>query len=205
MIDIDNHIAHHFTKLVCKVKEEKSDVNNNKKIWRNRVVVSYVDAHRLPTNSSHGKIHMTPSKSYANIKKADCHVLCNITSNLTSVPMTEFETVKEHKSWYKIGSRDKWRIADHEVRVVIGSTDIKFELWFKGQQFNRPNSIGVEWQEGAAVAAPNENRRVEPNILQGIRNRKAKKNPRDKDRTAQALRNGLRSPRLDRGSRSRAW
>lgn len=112
--------------------------------------------------------------------------------------MSEFEVVKERKSWYKkIGSRDKYRIAEHEVRVVIGSTDIKFELWFKGEQYTRPNSIRVEWQEGASVAAPNENRRLDSNILDGIRKRKAMKSVsgRERDRTARDLRNDLRSPR----------
>lgn len=95
-----------------------------------------------------------------------------------------------------MSSREKYRIADHEIRIVVGSTDIKFELWFKGQQYNRPNSIRVEWLEGASVSAPNENRRMDSNILAGVRKRKAMKGQRDKDSTAQDLRNKLKSPRL---------
>jgi hypothetical protein len=116
--------------------------------------------------------------------------------------MSEFEVVKEHRSWYKkLSSRDKYRIAQHEIRFVIGSTDIKFELWFKGERYNRPNSIRVEWLEGAAISAPNENRRVDSNILDGIRMRNARKGQKDKHTTAQALRSNLRSPRFGGSSR----
>lgn len=60
MIDVDNHIAHNFTKIVGKLKEEGvSDDSSNKKIWRNRVVISYSDAHRLPSNSGHGGLYRT--------------------------------------------------------------------------------------------------------------------------------------------------
>lgn len=100
---------------------------------------------------------------------ADCHVLCDITTDLSAVPLSDFDQVKEHKAWYSLSTREKYRIAEHEIRLVIGSTDIQFELWFKGYQYNKPNSIRVEWNEGASVVP--DRTRVDQSILDEIRHR----------------------------------
>ena len=121
-------------------------------------------------------------------------MLCNITSDLSSLTLNDLELVKGHKSWFKrITPREKYITAEHEIKVVIGPADIKFELWYEGSQYNRPNSIRVDWQKGAMVSAPNQNRERSSDILLGIRKRKPIKSQKDKERVAHTLRKGLRS------------
>ena len=46
--------------------------------------------------------------------------------------------------------RSKYYRVDYQVRVVIGSADVRFELWFDGQKMNKDSPIRVEWQETTA-------------------------------------------------------
>lgn len=177
VIDVDNHIAHKFTRQVCRLKDGDAD-DSRKKIWKDSIVISHQEAKRLPTSLSH----------------SDCHVFCDITSDLSTLSLNDFDLIKEQKSWYRVGSREKYRIAEHQIKVVIGSTDIKFELWYKGGQFTRTNSIRVDWQEGAAISTPNVNRRLDSNILGGVRKRSAINAGRNRERMGNGLRNGMSSP-----------
>ncbi|KAH8750470.1 hypothetical protein BGZ57DRAFT_914221, partial [Hyaloscypha finlandica] len=96
---------------------DKDETRKNHMIWKDKIVISHQEADRLPGNIAH----------------ADCHVLCNITSNLSSLTLNNFDLVKEHKSWFKrITPRDKYRTAEHQIKVVIGPADIRFELWYDG-------------------------------------------------------------------------
>lgn len=203
MIDVDNHIAHKFTRQVCRLKDGDVD-DSRKRIWKDSIVVSHQEANRLPTSLSHCEciIKYAPScRISTNIRTADCHVFCDITSDLSTLTLNDFDLIKEQKSWYKVGSREKYRIAEHQIKVVIGSTDIKFELWYKGGQFTRTNSIRVNWQEGAAISTPNINRRLDSNILGGVRKRSAINAGRNTRNGTSSLA-GVRSPRLFTRDRS---
>jgi hypothetical protein len=191
MMHVDGHITHNFTRIVCRLKDEDAE-NKNNMIWKDKVVISHQEADRLPGNVEHGEFKLIFPGKHTHLSKADCHVLCNITANLSNLTLNDFELVKGHKSWFKrITPREKYRTAEHEIRVVIGPADIKFELWYGGSQYNKSNSIRVDWQEGATVSAPNANRERNSDILLGVRKR-------NKERAANALRKGLRSPRARR-------
>jgi hypothetical protein len=202
MMYVDDDITHDFVRIICRLND-KDAARKNHMIWKDKIVISHQEADRLPGNIAHGEFQVDflgkgPSK-HTDSSKADCHVLCNITSNLSSLTLNDFDLVKEHKSWFKrITPRDKYRTAEHQIKVVIGPADIQFELWYDGSQYNKPNSIRVDWEDGATVSAPNLDREPASSVLLGIRQRKPMKSQRDKEKTAHALRKGLRSPRVRR-------
>jgi hypothetical protein len=65
-------------------------------------------------------------------------------------------------------------VAHYEIKAVIGSNDIQFQLWFRGFQYSSRNSIKVEWLEGAAVSPPDDSLLLDREDLLGdIRRRPA--------------------------------
>jgi hypothetical protein len=41
------------------------------------------------------------------------------------------------------------------VRVIVAPADLKFELWFRNQKYNRSHEpIGIEWDPAGASARP---------------------------------------------------
>lgn len=71
----------------------------------------------------------------------DTHVLCEISSDLSSVDEKKF-TEKNRRFW-SLGKH--YFKVEYQVRVLIGPADIRFELWFDNQKLSRDQSITVDW------------------------------------------------------------
>jgi hypothetical protein len=71
------------------------------------VVVSHLDKHLLPFQ----------------INK-DAQILCEVKSDLSGVDQSKFKLKNRH--WWNV--RKPYYRVDYQIRVVIGSADIRFEL-----------------------------------------------------------------------------
>lgn len=71
----------------------------------------------------------------------DTHILCEISSDLSSADEKKF--TEKNKRFWSLG-RHYFKV-EYQVRVLIGTADIRFELWFDDQKLSRDHSIRVDW------------------------------------------------------------
>jgi hypothetical protein len=83
--------------------------------------------------------------------------LCDIKSDLRSVPLANFE--KKKRSWWQFWKKyQTYYIANYEIKFRMRPAGIEFELWYKGQRFVN-DQISVDWEEGAQMSSPKLHRR----------------------------------------------
>ena len=85
--------------------------------------------------------------TYLGIDPQNIH--CNIQSDLTHIPLTEFKEKNRH--WWSRGPR--YYLATYEVKVVVDAAHIRFELWFNGRNYTTEHPIAVEWGEASMETA----------------------------------------------------
>jgi hypothetical protein len=71
----------------------------------------------------------------------DCRKLCDLTSDLSSIPLSLCKLKNRH--WWQPG--EKYHRIEEVIKVILGPADISFELWYAGQKVSDDNSIKVEW------------------------------------------------------------
>jgi hypothetical protein len=76
------------------------------------------------------------------------------------VKLSQF--IEKNKSWYRPGKH--FYEAHYKIKVVVGPADMKFELWFDGQNYTTDNSIKVVWESGAN-ASSRENQDLDTDML----------------------------------------
>ncbi|KAK6614530.1 hsp70 family chaperone [Botrytis cinerea] len=126
LIDPDVPIFYPFLRHL----DEKSKINPLR--WMEMITIS--DSDCPPSRLDH----------------ADCKVLSKVTSTFTLMDIDNFDIKKKWRPWYKI-SKEKIRVANLKLAVVIYPSDIQFQLWLNGQQYMDPNSTKVEWNEGVVT------------------------------------------------------
>jgi hypothetical protein len=87
------------------------------------------------------------------ISPTDCHKLCDIQSDLSSIPLSLFKLKNRH--WWNRGQ--KYHRINYNVKVALGPADIRFELWHEGHKLSKDNSIRVEWLAAQAPPDPPQN------------------------------------------------
>lgn len=84
--------------------------------------------------------------------------MAQMKSNLTQVPLNEFE--KQKRRWWQFWKSVKTHYkAAYEIRFQIQPAGIDFELWFKGAKYSDDSHFGVQWEEGVNIRSPKEHRR----------------------------------------------
>jgi len=57
---------------------------------------------------------------------------------------------------------DPYYVLEHNVKVLIGPADLKFQLWFKGSRFeDEDQSLALQWVEDTASDRELRQRRLE--------------------------------------------
>jgi hypothetical protein len=85
-----------------------------------------------------------------NAQRIACQTLCEITSDFSGLPLTNFKLKNRH--WWNTGQ--KYHRINYIIKVALGPADICFELWHNGQKLNNDNPIKVEWQAAQAPPEP---------------------------------------------------
>jgi hypothetical protein len=76
--------------------------------------------------------------------------LCQVHTNLEGVSEKEFE-LKNKRAW----QGEVYYLATFTVKVIVGSADLKFELWFKDKRYTGTHDpISVEWDSAGASLRP---------------------------------------------------
>jgi hypothetical protein len=75
------------------------------------------------------------------VMNAACHKICDISSDLSSVPLSEFKLKNRH--WWN--RRAKYHRIEYIIKVALAPADIRFELWHNGRKLSKDNPIKVEW------------------------------------------------------------
>lgn len=75
---------------------------------------------------------------------ADVEPVCTILSDLSKIDLNKMESKKVSSKILKF-KRERYYEGDYDVKVIIGATDLKFELWLQGVKCMGGNEIGVEW------------------------------------------------------------
>ncbi|CAI6291398.1 unnamed protein product [Periconia digitata] len=118
---VDEPISHHFNKKLA-----PGDPN---RAFATDVIESSLDAEKLPI-----------------VMNKDTHVLCAISSDLSTLATSRFEQRKKH-FW---SSGKPYLQISYEIRVLVGPADLRFELWFENEKLSKDTSISVQW-----MPAPN--------------------------------------------------
>ncbi|KAH0545359.1 hypothetical protein FGG08_000500 [Glutinoglossum americanum] len=136
-VHTDHLIEHQFTR--------KIESGRPRETWKTRLVSCNADSAFLPTT-------FHPNRS------TGATLLCVLESDLTHLPLTCFK--KKNRHWYNRGK--VYHRANYSVRVVIGSADIRFELWMDRVKYSKDRPIKVEW-------GPAEKGEVEVGGNEGVR------------------------------------
>jgi hypothetical protein len=91
-----------------------------------------------------------PSINTTNIQRIACQTLCEITSDFSSLPLTNFKLKNRH--WWNTGQ--KYHRINYVIKVALGPADIRFELWHNGQKLSKDSPINVEWHAAQAPPEP---------------------------------------------------
>ncbi|KAN0119207.1 hypothetical protein V8E51_001415 [Hyaloscypha variabilis] len=75
------------------------------------------------------------------VMNSSCSKICDITSDLSSVPLSMFKLKNRH--WWN--TRPKYHRIQYMIKVVLGPADLRFELWHNGQKISAGTPITVEW------------------------------------------------------------
>jgi hypothetical protein len=77
--------------------------------------------------------------------------LCDVKSNLTGVEQQDL--IRVHKKTCILSKGIVYFICRFEVKVIVDSADLRFELWFGGQKFNRNHEpLSIDWDEEGSKA-----------------------------------------------------
>lgn len=85
----------------------------------------------------------------------DIFVLCVAISDLSEVNISDFDKKEGKRKKWGMQSGDTYYESICDVKFVIGAADAKFELWFKGKQYTRPNAFKLVWDEGERIVPAN--------------------------------------------------
>ncbi|KAI9763868.1 MAG: hypothetical protein M1840_009052 [Geoglossum simile] len=118
-VSTDHPIKHPFTR--------KIDPNGPRETWKSRLVTSDVDLKFLPRTFS--------------LSQSSSQLHCTLESDLTHIPLSTFK--KKNRHWYNKGNA--YYRASYSMHVVIGSADLRFELWMDGTRHSEGVPIRVQW------------------------------------------------------------
>ncbi|PVH93403.1 hypothetical protein DM02DRAFT_619306 [Periconia macrospinosa] len=113
---VDKPIIHNFVKKVTPGDPTRA--------FPTSVIESPLDADKLPVQMN-----------------KDTHILCEISSDLSSTAPTRFAERNRH--FWSLGKH--YLRIEYQIRVLIGPADLRFELWFDGEKLSKDTSINVEW------------------------------------------------------------
>ena len=143
--------------------------------WDTTIIISHNDIHSLPQMMKQRTSSLLSPDSFSSLSHlatvtnsvlAGAVKLCTVQSNLNEVQQNEFD-LKNKRCW----QGRKYYLATFTVRVIIAPADLKFELWFKGQRYNRSHEpVQVEWDPVGANARPT-SRRGQPDHWESYMNR----------------------------------
>ncbi|MCJ1354012.1 MAG: hypothetical protein MMC33_003999 [Icmadophila ericetorum] len=73
----------------------------------------------------------------------DARKLCNVESDLSTADEKKFK--EKNKHFWQLKQRHL--VVHYLIKVLVGPADIRFQLWFDGQNFSADKPIKVEWAE----------------------------------------------------------
>ena len=115
--------------------------------WTNntRFFVSWNEPENLPTNVKHGtSLTQIYIGAIAKTLLADAEYLCRVEFDMTGLRLEDLETMKgPKKGLLKVQNR-KYHRANFEIRMIIGSADLRFEVWFKGKRYGESH-VSIDW------------------------------------------------------------
>ncbi|KAF8866590.1 hypothetical protein BDZ45DRAFT_578820 [Acephala macrosclerotiorum] len=133
-ISVDNGQKHEFSRIFTRQQPRK---------WKSTVVICHNDADDLPDNIYDGKE-----------KNSDVTILAEIQSDLSRISISRFTEHKGKRRLFGLKTGDTYYEARYDINFIIGSAlDLRFELWFQGQQWTAANAIAVTWHEGVNTQA----------------------------------------------------
>lgn len=68
MMYVDNDVTHEFIRIVCRLKDGNA-TNKTNMIWKDKVIISHMEADSLPGNVANGKLKFMFSRSYTDSLK----------------------------------------------------------------------------------------------------------------------------------------
>ena len=71
--------------------------------------------------------------------------MCKVESDFSALPLSLFRLKNRH--WWNKGP--KYHHIIYDVKVILGLTDLFFELWYNRAKLSKDNQIRVEWQAAA--------------------------------------------------------
>jgi len=120
-VSIDHPIIKKFTRKCPPASQFNPDPP---RVFQTDIVTSNLDKDLLPL-----------------VMNSSCSKLCDISSDLSSLPLTMFKLKNRH--WWN--TRAKYHRIEYVIKVALGAADIRFELWHNGQKLSKDNPIKVEW------------------------------------------------------------
>ena len=72
--------------------------------------------------------------------------VCTVLSDLSKIDLKKLDAKKVSSKLLKF-RRQRYYEGDYDLKVIIGATDMKFELWLQGVKCMSGNEIGVEWDK----------------------------------------------------------
>jgi len=120
-VSIDHPIVKKFTRKSPPASQSNPDPP---RVFQTDIVTSHLDKDTLPL-----------------VMNSSCSKLCDISSDLSSLPLTMFKLKNRH--WWN--TRAKYHRIEYIIKVALGPADIRFELWHDGQKLSKDNPIKVEW------------------------------------------------------------
>ncbi len=86
-----------------------------------------------------------------------------MTSDFSQVTDRELKIAYKPRKWPVHKMRgDPYYVLEHNVKVLIGPADLKFQLWFKGSRFeDEDQSLALQWVEDTASDRELRQRRLE--------------------------------------------
>ncbi len=87
--------------------------------------------------------------------------LCQITYDFSEVEEEELELAYKPRHWNKL-RRDPYYILEHNIKVLLGPADMRFQLWFKDKKYEAENeSLALQWDEVTEPTEETNKKRVE--------------------------------------------
>jgi len=136
-VSIDHPIIKKFTRKCPPASQLNPDPP---RVFQTDIVTSNLDKELLPLVMNSCALSLPLPLTRLTYHKA-CSKLCDISSDLSSLPLTMFKLKNRH--WWN--KRAKYHRIEYVIKVALGAADIRFELWHDGQKLSKDNPIKVEW------------------------------------------------------------
>ncbi|EEH45662.2 uncharacterized protein PADG_01812 [Paracoccidioides brasiliensis Pb18] len=105
--------------------------NNSSEIsWKDLITMSQSPATRLPQTSNEG----------------DARIICEIDSRVSRELLRQHPKPVKVQKWWGSKRNPEFLKIQYEVRLVIGSSHLKFEVWFEDMVIGESDEVPVNWQ-----------------------------------------------------------